>query len=200
MSTTPLTPDGDALVRIARIGRPHGIRGEVTVQVFTDEPETRFAPGEVLEVRDAPAGVPKRLTVTGARWNKQILVVAFAECPDRSTAEAWRDVQLYGVPLEAVEDDEWYEDDLMGLEVRVDGRRVGEVTALITGTVQDLLQVALDGVDTPALIPFVEEIVPEVDVEAGTVTLTPPPGLLELATGEADTADTDAAEAPAGER
>ena len=62
--------------------------------------------------------------------------------------------------------------------------RVGVVTALTTGAVQDLLHVALDGVEEEALVPFVEEIVPEIDPEAGVLVLTPPPGLLELATGE----------------
>lgn len=77
--------------------------------------------------------------------------------------------------------------------MRVDGRRVGVVTALTTGAVQDLLHVALDGVDEEALVPFVEEIVPEIDPEAGVLVLTPPPGLLELASGEADQDDDAAA-------
>lgn len=177
-------------VQVARIGKPHGIRGEVTVQVFTDDPETRFAPGASLVLRGGPAGAPAALTVSRARWNKQILVVAFAESPDRNTAETLRGAQLFAAPLEEVEDDEWYEDDLLDLEVHVDGARVGVVTGLVTGDVQDRLQVRLDDGGAEALVPFVEEIVPEVDVEAGVVTLTPPPGLLELA-------DEDAS-APAG--
>ena len=72
----------------------------------------------------------------------------------------------------------------MDLAVLVDGARVGVVTGLITGDAQDLLQVALDDADAEALVPFVEEIVPEVDLEAGTLMLTPPPGLLELALGD----------------
>lgn len=182
----------DGLVRVARIGKPHGIRGEVTVQVFTDDPDARFAPGQALVARGAAADAPARLTVGGARWNKQILVVDFAESRDRNTAESLRGVQLFAPPLEAEEGDEWYEDDLLGLEVHVAGRRVGVVTALLTRDVQDLLQVALDDADAEALIPFVEEIVPEVDTEAGVVTLTPPPGLLELATGEDEAPEPDA--------
>ena len=77
----------DDLVRVARIGKPHGIRGEVTVQVFTDDPDARFAPGERLVVRDGAPGLPAELTVTRARWNKQILVVGFAESLDRNVAE-----------------------------------------------------------------------------------------------------------------
>ncbi|MPZ01420.1 ribosome maturation factor RimM [Micrococcus luteus] len=183
----------DDLVRVARIGKPHGIRGEVTVQVFTDDPDARFAPGERLVVRDGAPGLPAELTVTRARWNKQILVVGFAESPDRNVAETLRGAQLFAVPAAPEESDEWYEEDLVDLEVRVEGERVGVVTALTTGAVQDLLHVALDGVEEEALVPFVEEIVPEIDSEAGVLVLTPPPGLLELATGE----DEDAADGPA---
>ena len=176
----------DDLVRVARIGKPHGIRGEVTVQVFTDDPDARLAPGQTLAVRDGAAGLPAELTVTRARWNKQILVVGFEQSPDRNTAETLRGAQLFAAPAEQEESDEWYEDDLVDLEVRVEGRRVGVVTGLTTGTVQDLLHVALDGVDEEALVPFVEEIVPEIDPEAGVLVLTPPPGLLELAAGAED--------------
>ena len=187
----------DDLVRVARIGKPHGIRGEVTVQVFTDDPDARFAPGERLVVRDGAPGLPAELTVTRARWNKQILVVGFAESPDRNVAETLRGAQLFAVPAAPEESDEWYEEDLVDLEVRVEGERVGVVTALTTGAVQDLLHVALDGVEEEALVPFVEEIVPEIDPEAGVLVLTPPPGtpppgLLELATGE----DEGAADGP----
>ncbi|MDN3467239.1 ribosome maturation factor RimM [Micrococcus sp. APC 4021] len=113
-----------------------------------------------------------------------MLVVGFAESPDRNVAETLRGAQLFAVPAVPEESDEWYEEDLVDLEVRVEGERVGVVTALTTGAVQDLLHVALDGVEEEALVPFVEEIVPEIDSEAGVLVLTPPPGLLELATGE----------------
>lgn len=181
MSPAPQPAETEGQVRVARIGKPHGIRGEVTVQMFTDDPEARFAADSRLEVRQGPPGAPAALTVTRARWNKAILVVGFAEVPDRNAAEALRGAQLYAAPLEEVEDDAWYEDDLLDLEVHVDGARVGVVTGLLTGTVQDLLQVRLDATGDDALVPFVEEIVPEVDQEAGVVVLTPPPGLLELA-------------------
>ena len=162
----------DDLVRVARIGKPHGIRGEVTVQVFTDDPDARFAPGATLTVRDGGPSLPAELTVTRARWNKQILVVGFEQSPDRNTAETLRGAQLFAAPAAPEESDEWYEDDL---------------------EVQDLLHVALDGVDEEALVPFVEEIVPEIDPEAGVLVLTPPPGLLELASGEAEQDDDAAA-------
>jgi 16S rRNA processing protein RimM len=169
---------------VARIGKPHGIRGEVTVQLFTDDPASRFAPGEVLAAEPAANGP---LTVRSARWNKQILVVGFEEVPDRNRAEELRGTQLFFEPSEESAPDSdpdaeegWYEHDLVGLSAVVDGRAVGEVVELVTGAAQDLLVVRL-GSGSEAMIPFVDQIVPEIDPEAGTVTLTPPPGLLDLA-------------------
>jgi 16S rRNA processing protein RimM len=174
--------DGADLVRVARIGRPHGIRGDVTVQLFTDEPEERFVPGAVLEARrpkGAAGGIDGTLTVARARWNKDVLLLGFTGATDRNRAEELRGTELFAAPDAAGGDDAWYEEDLVGLAVLVEGRRVGTVTGLVTGEVQDLLEVGLEG-GAEALVPFVEEIVPEVDTEAGTVTLTPPPGLLAL--------------------
>ncbi|MEE1620691.1 ribosome maturation factor RimM [Zafaria sp. Z1313] len=169
-------------LQVARIGKPHGIRGEVTVQVMTDSPAERFVPGAVLEVEPAS---PATLTVEGARWNKDILLIAFEEVLDRNAAEALRGAKLFVESDDEADDDPeaWYEHELVGLEVRVDGRAVGKVAGLRTMTVQDLLVLDLgDGEDV--LVPFVEAIVPEVDVEAGFVVLTPPPGLLELNRGD----------------
>lgn len=191
--------DQAAQVRVARIGKPHGIRGEVTVQLFTDEPEERFVPGAVLDGRrggDGAAGRDGQLAVTRARWNKDILLLSFEEVADRNGAEKLRGTELFAEPDEPGEDEGWYEEDLVGLTVLVDGARVGTVTGLVTGEVQDLLDIELDG-GADALVPFVEEIVPDVDLEAKTITLTPPPGLLTLnvADADADAADADAGDA-----
>ncbi|NUL48762.1 ribosome maturation factor RimM [Cellulosimicrobium funkei] len=174
-------------VRVARIGKPHGIHGEVTVQVFTDEPGERFSPGAVLQGRRGGQGAGREgaLTVTRARWNKDILLLALEGVVDRNQAEVLRGTELFAEPDEAGEDDAWYEEDLVGLVVMVDGLKVGTVTGLVTGEVQDLLEVELDG-GAGALVPFVEEIVPEIDPESGTITLTPPPGLLTLNDPTAD--------------
>lgn len=183
------TPDGE-LVRVARIGKPHGIKGDVTVQVFTDVPEERFVPGAVLSVRDGAAGTKSALTVTRARWNKHILVLGFEEFSDRNAAELHRNAQLFAEPEAALDDDGWYEDDLLDFAVcRVgkEGETLGAVTGLITGEAQDLLEVSLTSGAT-ALIPFVEEIVPEIDEDARVVYVTPPDGLLELFDGDDDTA------------
>lgn len=177
-------------VRIARIGKPHGVRGEVTVQLFTDDPESRFAPGSSLSVQwpqgqvDAAAGLPEALTVVGFRWNKKVLIARFEEITDRNRAEEMRGAQLYAQAHEVeLEDDEWHQDDLLGL-MAVDttrgDREVGTVTALIPGAAQDLLELEVRGERRRILIPFVAEIVPEVDLETGRVLLSPPAGLLDL--------------------
>jgi 16S rRNA processing protein RimM len=179
-------PATDQLL-VARIGKPHGLRGEVTVQAHTDDPERRFVPGVVFTT-EAPAGsgVPRTLTLATARLHREIWLLGFEEVPDRTGAEGLRGTRLFvalGDVIDDADDDEdgWYEDELVGLAV-VDttGATVGEVAGLETGTAQDLLVVTLAG-GGQALVPFVEAIVPEVDLEAGRVVIDPPPGLLELA-------------------
>ena len=172
-------------VRVARIGKPHGIRGDVTVEVFTDSPETRFTQGNVFNVRagESPSTAFEQLTVEKARWNKNILLLKFEEFSDRNTAESLRNSELYAEPEESTGDEDgWYADDLIGLAVHQDtfnAPAMGEVSNLITGQAQDLLEIRLsDG--SEVLLPFVVEIVPEIDEERGAIIITPPPGLLEL--------------------
>ncbi|MET3773359.1 ribosome maturation factor RimM [Arthrobacter nitrophenolicus] len=165
-------------LQVARIGKPHGIRGEVTVQVLTDAPEDRFIPGTEFVVEPASSGP---LTVSSARWNKDILLLGFEEIADRNQAETLRGAKLFIETADLDEDDDegWYEHELVGLEARVGDQVVGKVTALNTAPAQDLLMVT-----TPEggeiLVPFVEQIVPEVNIGEGYILLTPPDGLFEL--------------------
>ncbi|WP_109474746.1 ribosome maturation factor RimM [Ornithinimicrobium cavernae] len=164
---------------VARIGKAHGLRGEVTVQTHTDAPEERFTVG--TEFVTEPDRGP--LTLRSVRLHQQTYLLGFEGVPDRTAAEALRNTRLL-LPEDAeadVEDDDgWYEEDLLGLTVTLpDGTVLGEVSALHTRDVQDLLEVRRpDGREL--LIPFVEELVPEVDEEAGRVVVDPPEGLLEL--------------------
>lgn len=194
-------------VKVARIGKPHGIRGEVTVQLFTDDPEGRFAAGTRLSIEPAhPAAVDGQLTVSRARWNKSVLVVGFEQIADRNAAETLRNHVLHAAPETGEDEDEgWYEHELLDLPVYAVTHpeqakledRIGTVTGLQTMPTQDLLRIELtDGQE--ALIPFVEEIVPEVDLEQGFVVVMPPPGLLELNVDGAEEAEGEAAEAEAG--
>ncbi|WP_144659986.1 ribosome maturation factor RimM [Paenarthrobacter nicotinovorans] len=165
-------------LQVARIGKPHGIRGEVTVQVLTDAPAERFVAGTEFVVEPASAGP---LTVRSARWNKDILLLGFEEIADRNAAEAIRGAKLFIETEELDDDDEegWYEHELVGLQARVGAQTVGKVAALNTMPAQDLLVIeSVDGKEI--LVPFVDEIVPEVNVEEGYILITPPAGLFEL--------------------
>jgi 16S rRNA processing protein RimM len=171
----------DDEVVVARIGKPHGLRGEVTVQLHTDDPDARLAIGSVLATQAAQgSGVPQALTIRSTRVHQGIWLLAFEEVPDRTGADSLRGTRLVAAPAFEKEDDGWYEDELVGLPVLTrDGTRIGAVTGLEVGPAQDLLVVSLDtGGD--AYLPFVEAIVPEVDTQRGRVVVDPPPGLLEL--------------------
>lgn len=170
-------------VLVGRIGKPHGIRGLVTVDVRTDEPGRRFAPGAVLRV-EPPRGSAydaRELTVEEARWHQQTLLVAFAEVGDRNAAEAARGTLLYAeVPAdESPEDpDEYYDHQLIGLTAYDEsGRELGTVSALVHGGAQDLLTIR-----TPdrrdALVPFVKALVPVVDLAERKVIVADRPGLV----------------------
>lgn len=162
---------------VARIGKPHGLRGEVTVQVHTDNPQERFAIG----TRFATEPDRGTLTLRSVRVHQQIYLLGFEGVADRTAAEALRNTRLLVDDGDEAEDeDAWREEDLVGLTVvTTDGRVLGEVSALHTRAVQDLLEVRrTDGREL--LVPFVEEIVPEVDEDARRVVIDPPAGLLEL--------------------
>lgn len=167
---------------VARIGRAHGLRGEVSVELRTDIPELRFAPGSVLETVPESAGP---LTVVKSRTQSGRWYVQFAEIADRTAAENLRGTEILGEAEEGVEDDAWYVHELVGLNVvRPDGSVVGKSTDLIAMPAQDLLEV-LQPSGVKALIPFIDEFVPEVDVEGGRIVITPPYGLLDGETPEA---------------
>ncbi len=164
-------------VVVARVGKPHGLKGEVTVRVHTDAPKDRFAAGTVLRTDPDERGP---LTVRTARMHRGIWLLGFEGATDRDAAEALRGTKLLAAPDTDDDDDAWYEEELVGLRVvTVDGREVGTVAGLQDRPAQDLLELSLpDG--ATAYVPLVEEIVPEIDLEAGRVVIDPPPGLLEL--------------------
>jgi 16S rRNA processing protein RimM len=171
-------------VVVGRIGRPHGVRGEVTIEVRTDDPDLRFVTGAVLLTEPASRGP---LTVTGARWHRDILLLTLEGLDSREVAETYRDTELL-VPvadLPELEDPEsYYDHQLVGLTARLpDGGVLGEI-AVVRHEAQDLLVVrrgAAEEVAAPeALIPFVSAIVPTVDVAGGFLVVDPPEGLLDL--------------------
>lgn len=163
---------------VARIGRAHGIAGEVTVEVRTDEPELRLAPGAVLATDPSSAGP---LTVRSGRVHSGRLLLRFEGVADRTGAEALRGTLLVAEvdPDEQPEDpEEFYDHQLVGLDVvTVDGEHVGEIEQISHLPGQDLLIVAREG-SAEVMIPFVEEFVPEIDLEGQRLVVDPPPGLL----------------------
>ncbi len=170
-------------VVVGRIGKAHGLRGDVTIDVRTDEPDRRFVPGAVLGV-EAPRGsaTPLRtLTLVSTRWHSSVLLARFEEIPDRTAAEGARGILLHAtIPADASPEDpdEFYDHQLLGLAAYdVAGAALGEVTGLVHGGAQDLLTIRTpDGRDT--LVPFVKALVPEVDLAARRVVIADRPGLV----------------------
>lgn len=163
---------------VARVGRAHGLKGEVALDLRTDAPDDRFTVGAVLATEPASAGP---LTVTRVRVHQSRWLVTFAEAVDRTAAEALRGVELVVDVDESDEEDAWYPHELAGLRAELeDGTVVGEVVALEHLPAHDVLVVreALADGDARTLVPFVHAIVPVVDVAGGRVVLTPPGGLL----------------------
>ncbi len=169
-------------VVVGRIGKPHGLHGEVTVEVRTDEPDRRYGVGARLR-GEPPRGSASRtttLTVAATRWHNGVLLARFEELADRTGAEAVRGTVLHATVdgEEHPEDpEEFYDHQLVGLAaLDVDGRPLGEVVRLVHGA-QDLLVVRTT-TGREALVPFVAALVPEVDLEAGQVVIADRPGLV----------------------
>ncbi|MFJ2112507.1 ribosome maturation factor RimM [Streptomyces sp. NPDC087850] len=181
---------------VARIGRAHGIKGEVTVEVRTDEPELRLGPGAVLATEPASAGP---LTIETGRVHSGRLLLRFEGVRDRTGAEALRNILLIAEidPEELPEDpEEYYDHQLMDLDVVLaDGTEIGRITEITHLPSQDLFIVERpDG--SEVMIPFVEEIVTEIDLEEQRAVIDPPPGLIDddaviASAREAGVADAD---------
>jgi 16S rRNA processing protein RimM len=155
------------------VGKPHGIAGEVYVVRISDDP-SRFEPGARLLHESG-----RVLTIEGSRPHRDRLLVKFAGVDDRTAAESLRGlVYVESSDLRALDEDEFWIHELAGATVVArDGTRLGEVSRVVGGPAQDLLAVRTDAGER--LVPMVKEIVVEVDVGAGRVTIDPPPGLLE---------------------
>lgn len=172
-------------VLVGRIRRPHGRDGAVLVQPETDDPEGVYRPGRSFAVFDAPEGLPDRVTLDAAGWSPKGWRLGFRELPDRGVAQRYVGcgLELDEEELAALEPDEYFLHDLVGLEVQdADGVRVGRVEWFFDRPGQPVLVVVDDRADTAIerLVPFSSAIVSDVDLEAGILRLDPPPGLLDL--------------------
>ncbi len=162
-------------VVVGRIGRAHGLKGEVLVEPRTDEPERRFAAGARLRT---PSGT---LTVASSRNHSGRLVVRFVEVEDRNAAEAVRGTELSCAvsPDERPEDpEEFYDHQLVGLRVEtVQGEVVGDLLRVEHGAAQDLLVIGTP--QREVLFPFVSALVPTVDLDRGLIVIDDRPGILQ---------------------
>ena len=188
------------LLIVGQIFRAHGVRGEVVVDVRTDAPAERFAVGSVLvtdstvvrrpvsagtrdDAQDGRWVVPATLTVESVRPHQGRLLVVFDGIYDRNLAEDLKGVLLCvdsaDVP-DAEDPDEFNDHQLVGIDVvDADGTPLGTVQRIDHAPAHDLLVVRLTDGRT-GLVPFVKAIVPEVDLAARRVTITPPEGLFDL--------------------
>jgi 16S rRNA processing protein RimM len=164
------------LLVVGRCGRAHGVRGEVSVEIRTDDPDARFAPGSSLATEEIGP-----LTIETVRTHTDRLLVRFAGIDDRSAAETLRGVLLLVDSAEVPptdDPDEFHDHELIGLAaVAPDGASLGEIVD-VEHHGQDLL-VLRRTAGGDALVPFVSAIVTDVDVPGGRIVLDPPPGLLE---------------------
>lgn len=158
------------------------MRGDVIIDVRTDEPERRFAPGTVFSTGRGS------LTVAMSRWHGQRLLVAFEEVTARTAAEELRGVELritVAADLRPDDPEEFYDHHLVGLRAENEaGQPLGEVSDVLHLPAQDVLVVRRDGRDV--LVPFVTDIVSVVDLDAGRVVIVEQPGLLDDAIDDDD--------------
>ena len=165
---------------VGRIARSHGIGGEVSVEVRTDDPEHRFAIGSRLDTEPAERGP---LVVESTRWHAGRLLVRFGGVDDRTAAEQLGSTLLVvdsstSAPIDAR--DEYWDHDLIGLSaVCEDGEVLGRISDVLHPPGADLFVIERSA-GGELLLPFVAEFVPDIDVAAGRVVVTPPEGLLDL--------------------
>jgi 16S rRNA processing protein RimM len=161
---------------VGRIGRAHGVLGEATIEVQTDDPDIRFQIGNKLTLDDG-----KQLTIRSSRWHNQILLLAFDGIADRNQIEELRDQLISSdVDLDSLAPGEYHFQQLIGCEVfQQNGELIGAVDEIVKLPGQDLLSVNRAGAQV--LIPMVKQIIIEIDVSAKKIVVNPPEGLLDVA-------------------
>ena len=194
MSAQKAPQPANTQLRVGRLTKAHGLKGAIKVELYTDAPERRFVPGAVfaLQVPVESEWHGKTIELSELKWYNSHPVAFFKNVSDRSAAESlikailWIDQDL-DEPSD--EEDAWFDHQLVGLAVLRDGVQVGTVKQIDHLPAQDLLTIGTSAGDV--LVPFVKAIVTSVDIEAGTMTVTPPLGLFE------DLADDEATVEPA---
>ncbi|MEY3309986.1 MAG: ribosome maturation factor RimM [Actinomycetota bacterium] len=169
-------------LRVGRLLKAHGLKGAIKLELYTDDPALRFVAGSVytLQVPDDSPWVGKTVTLKELKWYNDQAVVFLDGIDDRDAAESlvkailWVDEDQDSRP---VEEDAWYDYQLIGLTVHRNGHAVGTIARVDHFPAQDLL--IIDTGEAEVLVPFVKAIVTSVDIEAGTVDIDPPIGLFE---------------------
>ena len=160
-------------LNVGRIGRAHGILGEATIEVRTDEPESRFAIGAKLETDNREFA---QLTVTSARVHNGILLLSFKGISDRNAIEKLRNTLLYAevdIDQPGTDEDDYHVQQLIGLRAELeDGSEFGVVSDVLNLPAQDCL--AIKTKSGEVLIPFVHQLVPVVDLVGKRVVVIPP--------------------------
>jgi 16S rRNA processing protein RimM len=179
----PIPSSKQTELRVGRLTKAHGLKGGLKLELFTDDPARRFVPGAVfsLQVPTSSEWHGKKLELAELRWYNAQPVGFFKDVTDRTVAETLVKAILWISQDESEQTDEedaWYDHQLVGLGVVRDGTRIGVVRRVDHLPAQDLLAIETASGDE-VLVPFVKAIVPAVDIAAGIVTVTPPPGLFE---------------------
>lgn len=167
---------------VGRVVKAHGIGGEIVVEIRTDDPDARFAPGNTLRGKASRGGGERDFVVESAREHGGRLLVRLAGITDREAADALRGT-LFVVDSDDLppidEADTYYDHELEGLHVRtITGRDVGVVAEVLHTAAGELLAVRRESGE--ALVPFVTAIVTSVSLDNGTIEIDPPEGLLDL--------------------
>ena len=182
---TPIT--STTKLRVGRLLKAHGLKGAIKLELYTDSPELRFAPGSKLELQvpEESKWFGKSLTVSELRLYNNMPVVFFEGIDDRTEAETLiKAILLVDAPVEELpaEPDAWYDHQLAGLKVFREGREIGTLVRVEHLPAQDLLVIQSDRKEL--LLPFIKAFVPVVDVKAAKIEITPPGGLFEELEGE----------------
>ncbi len=190
---TPAKSPDKSQLRVGRLTKAHGLKGAIKVELYTDAPERRFVPGAVfsLQVPTSSDWHGKTLELIELKFYNAQPVAFFKDVLDRTTAETLIKAILWieHDPAEkSDEEDAWFDHQLIGLSVIRDGVKVGTISQIDHFPAQDLITV--DTATGDVLVPFVKAIVASVDIDAGTMTVTPPLGLFEeIAEETADETD-----------
>jgi len=172
-TTKPVQPH---FIAIGRIGRPHGLRGEVVVHVLTDFPE-RFE--SMKEAYVGHADSPERRQVTGTRWHKDRVLLSLQGCDSRTSAESLRGL-LIQIPIDdarQLQDNEYYPHQLMGMDVvTVDGEELGRISDILCTNANDVYVVV--GPRGQTLLPAITDVIQRVDLAEGRMIVTLIPGLV----------------------